>query len=52
MNWDNHLLRGLQKLLSAIRAEIGPDMGLMLDINFHFKTEGFRRMAQAVTPVD
>jgi L-alanine-DL-glutamate epimerase-like enolase superfamily enzyme len=52
LNWDNHLLRGLQKLLSAIRAEIGPDMGLMLDINFHFKTEGFRRMAQAVTPVD
>ncbi|MBV8459225.1 MAG: hypothetical protein JO122_21750, partial [Acetobacteraceae bacterium] len=28
----------------------GPEMGLMLDINFHFKTEGFRRIAEAVEP--
>jgi galactonate dehydratase len=27
-------------------------MGLMLDINFHFKTEGFRRLAQAVAPAN
>jgi galactonate dehydratase len=52
LNWDNRLVRGLQEQLGAIRAAVGPDMGLMLDINFHFKTEGFRRMAQAVAPFD
>ena len=28
----------------------GPDMGMHLDINFHFKTEGFKRIAEAVAP--
>jgi galactonate dehydratase len=27
-------------------------MGLMLDINFHFKTDGFRRLADAVAPAN
>ena len=34
----------------ASATAIGPEMGLMLDINFHFKTEGFRRIAEAVAP--
>lgn len=50
LNWDNRLLRGVTEQLSAIRTAIGPDMGLMLDINFHFKTEGFRRVADTVAP--
>jgi galactonate dehydratase len=52
LNWDNALLRGVSEQLGAIRGAVGPDMGLMLDINFHFKTEGFRRVAHAVTPFD
>ncbi|MBV9118823.1 MAG: hypothetical protein JOY63_15810 [Acetobacteraceae bacterium] len=52
LNWDNALLRGVSEQLGAIRGAIGPDMGLMLDINFHFKTEGFRRLAQAVAPAN
>ena len=28
----------------------GPDVGIMLDTNFHFRTEGFRRIAEAVGP--
>jgi galactonate dehydratase len=52
LNWDNALLHGVRRQLMAIREAIGPDMGLMLDINFHFKTDGFRRLADAVAPAE
>jgi galactonate dehydratase len=50
LNWDNRLLDGVAEQLSAIRGAVGPEMGIMLDINFHFKTEGFRRVADTVAP--
>jgi L-alanine-DL-glutamate epimerase-like enolase superfamily enzyme len=52
LNWDQTLTRGVTDQLMAIRSAIGPDMGLMLDINFHFKTDGFRRVADAVLPAN
>jgi L-alanine-DL-glutamate epimerase-like enolase superfamily enzyme len=52
LNWDNALLRQASEHLSAIREAVGPEMGLMLDVNFHFKTEGFRRVADMVAPFD
>jgi len=48
LNWNNRLIAGVSQQLQAIRAAIGDEMGLMLDVNFHFKTEGFRRIAAAV----
>ena len=50
LNWDNKLLRGLADQLSVIREAVGPDMGIHLDTNFNFKTEGFKRIAEAVAP--
>ncbi len=50
LNWDNRIQETATRQLTAIREAIGPEMGLMLDINFHFKTEGFRRIAEAVAP--
>jgi L-alanine-DL-glutamate epimerase-like enolase superfamily enzyme len=52
LNWDYTLTRGVTDQLMAIRSAIGPEMGLMLDVNFHFKTEGFRRIADAVAPAN
>ncbi len=52
LNWDQTLAHGVTAQLMAIRGAIGPEMGLMLDINFHFKTDGFRRIADAVAPAD
>ena len=52
LNWNNTLTAGVTRQLMAIREAVGPEMGLMLDINFHFKTEGFRRLAQAVAPAN
>ena len=52
LNWDNAILGAAADTLAACRAGAGPDMGLMLDVNFHFKTEGFKRIAAAVAPYD
>ncbi len=48
LNWDNRLTRGVTEQLAMIRDAVGPDMGIHLDINFNFKTEGFKRIAEAV----
>ena len=50
LNWDNSLLSNITEQLGTIRDAVGPDMGVMLDVNFHFKTEGFRQVASAVAP--
>lgn len=52
LNWDNKLLHGTAAQLQAIRDAVGPEMGIHLDINFNFKTEGFKRIADAVAPVN
>jgi L-alanine-DL-glutamate epimerase-like enolase superfamily enzyme len=51
-NWDPLLVRSAAKTVEAFRAGAGPDMGIMLDLNFHFRTEGYRRVAQALAPAD
>jgi L-alanine-DL-glutamate epimerase-like enolase superfamily enzyme len=38
--------------LDALRSGAGATVGLMLDLNFNFKPEGFRRMAHAVESFD
>ncbi len=50
LNWDNTLLAWLRTQLKTIRDAVGPEMGVMLDTNFHFKTEGYLRIADAVAP--
>ena len=52
LNWDNRLTRGVTEQLMAIRSAVGPDMGIHLDVNFNFKTEGFKRIAEAVAPAN
>jgi L-alanine-DL-glutamate epimerase-like enolase superfamily enzyme len=37
-------------VLAAFRDGAGPDMGIMLDLNFSQRTDGFLRIAQAVEP--
>lgn len=38
--------------MEAFRDGAGPDIGLHLDTNFNFRTEGFLRMARALEPFD
>ena len=49
-NWDDYIARSAAKTVEAFRKGCGPDVGIMLDTNFHFRTEGFRRIAEAVGP--
>ncbi|MBV8406269.1 MAG: mandelate racemase/muconate lactonizing enzyme family protein, partial [Alphaproteobacteria bacterium] len=49
-NWDDFIATSAAKTVEAFRAGCGPDIGIMLDTNFHFRTEGFRRIAEAVGP--
>lgn len=48
LNWDEALLADLSRQLATIRDAVGPEFGVMLDVNFHFKTEGFLRIAETV----
>ncbi|HEX3349382.1 MAG TPA: mandelate racemase/muconate lactonizing enzyme family protein [Acetobacteraceae bacterium] len=48
LNWDATTIEAAKRTLAALREGAGPDMELMLDVNFHFKTEGFLRIAEAV----
>ena len=51
-NWDTFIARSAAKTVEAFRKGCGPDVGIMLDTNFHFRTEGFRRIAEAVGPTN
>jgi galactonate dehydratase len=51
-NIDGHFIAAVTDVLAAFRRGIGPQTGLMIDLNFSERTEGFRRVAKAVEPYD
>ena len=52
LNVDRKTLQAVRDTLAAFRDGAGPDMGLHLDVNYHFKTEGNLQVAKAVEPFD
>ena len=46
LNVDRDFLRRLDRQLSAFRDGAGEDMDLLLDTNFNFKVDGYRKVAQ------
>jgi galactonate dehydratase len=52
LNADRRTLQAVRETLVAFRSGAGPEMGLHLDVNYHFKTEGFLQVAKAVAPYD
>jgi len=52
LNIDRKTLQAVRDTLGAFRRGAGPDMGIHLDVNYHFKTEGFLQVAKAVEPFD
>jgi galactonate dehydratase len=46
------VVRAAVEQMTAFREGAGPGVGLKLDINFNFRTEGFLRMARALAPLD
>ncbi len=49
---DRRLIADLVAQMAAFRRGAGPDVGLHLDLNFNFRTEGYIRIAQAMEEFD
>jgi L-alanine-DL-glutamate epimerase-like enolase superfamily enzyme len=52
LNADRRVLGAIQEELGAFREGAGPDVDILVDLNFNFKTEGFLKMARAMEPYD
>ncbi|CAH2603191.1 Mandelate racemase/muconate lactonizing enzyme family protein [Rhodovastum atsumiense] len=50
LNPQPSVMRSLQRQLEAMRAGAGPDVEIMLDANFHFRTEGYLQLVRTVEP--
>ena len=50
LNIDDKTIQAVRDTLGAFRSGAGAEMGLLLDVNYHFKTEGFLQVAKAVEP--
>ncbi len=52
LNAERDVLRAIRDQLAAFREGTGPDVDILVDLNFNYKTEGFLRMARAMEPFD
>jgi L-alanine-DL-glutamate epimerase-like enolase superfamily enzyme len=52
LNADRHVLAAVREELAAFREGAGPDVDILVDLNFNFKTEGFLKVARALEPFD
>jgi galactonate dehydratase len=50
MNTTLELLAHVEKLIGTFRDAVGPNVDIALDTNFHFKTEGYKRIAKVLEP--
>ena len=52
LNVDKALLRNLRMHLEALDDGAGPDIDLLLDLNFNAKTEGYLKILRAIADID
>ena len=52
LNVDRTVLRNLRMHLEAMREGAGPDVDLLLDLNFNAKTEGYLKILRAIADLD
>jgi L-alanine-DL-glutamate epimerase-like enolase superfamily enzyme len=52
LNADRHVVGAARALLAAFREGAGPDVDILVDLNFNYKTEGFLQLARAMEPYD
>ncbi|MEZ5649563.1 MAG: mandelate racemase/muconate lactonizing enzyme family protein [Burkholderiaceae bacterium] len=48
LNVERRLLRGVREHLEALRDGAGPDMDILLDLNFNARTEGFVKILREI----
>lgn len=52
LNVDRKLLKGLREHLEIIRDAAGPDVDILLDLNFNARTEGYLRVLREIEHLD
>jgi galactonate dehydratase len=52
LNVDRKLLRGLREHLEIMREAAGPNVDILLDLNFNAKTEGYLRILREIADLD
>ena len=52
LNIDRLVLKNLRAHLEALRDGLGPDVGLLLDLNFNAKTEGYLKILRTIADLD
>ena len=52
LNVDRHVLRNLRAHLEAFRDGCGPDVDMLLDLNFNAKTEGYLKILREIADLD
>lgn len=52
LNVERPLLRSIRSHLEALREGAGPDMDILIDLNFNCKTEGYLKILRAIEDLD
>ena len=52
LNLPEHIVEALIAQLTALRRGAGPQVRLIVDLNFNYKPEGFRRLAKKLEPFE
>jgi galactonate dehydratase len=52
VNVDRKILRDIRRTLELLCEGAGPDMDMLIDLNFHAKTEGFIEILRAIADLD
>jgi galactonate dehydratase len=52
LNAERPILAAIRDQLAAFREGAGPEVDILVDLNFNYKTEGFLKMARAMEPYD
>jgi len=52
LNVDRRILKGLREHLETIRGAAGPEVDLLLDLNFNAKTEGYLKILREIADLD
>jgi L-alanine-DL-glutamate epimerase-like enolase superfamily enzyme len=52
LNVDRKVLRGLREHLEILREAAGPDVDILLDLNFNAKTEGYLKILREIASLD
>jgi galactonate dehydratase len=52
LNPERYAINAIREQLAAFREGAGPEVDILVDLNFNYKIEGFLKMARAMEPFD